>query len=179
MTISLSKNILAKFENSLTRSILEYELISIASGADLTSFTKSHAEADKKVLLHSYQSTFRGCNKLEVIALPGFVDFSDETILADFQAKAKWHAVKSLDHPLMRLAYHLLSLVRGHFHKLGKTYVPFILCQVYFELQEKALMEKLLQIAASQQQQCQVHSSGSTIKAMILAKWLPYLIHWS
>ena len=89
MTISLSKNILAKFENSLTRSILEYELISIANGADLTSFTKRHAEADKKILLHSYQSTFRGCNKLEETALPGFVDFSDETILADFQAKAK------------------------------------------------------------------------------------------
>ena len=71
----------------------------------------------------------------------------------------------------MRLAYHLLSYVQGHFHKLGKMYVPVMLCQLYFEFQKKkALMEKLLQIKAAQQHQCQMHSLGSSIKALILAK---------
>ena len=99
MTICLSKNILVKFENPFTRSVVECELISISNGPDLTNFTKSHEGADTKTLT----------KLLKVAALPDFVDFSDETILADFQAKAKLHAVKSLDHPLMRLAYHLLS----------------------------------------------------------------------
>ena len=109
MTIYLSKNILDKFENSFIRSVVGYELIFISNSPDLTSFTKSHEEADTKILLHSYQATFRGCNKLEVAALPGFVDFSNETVLADFQAEAKLHAVKSLNHPLMTLAKYILS----------------------------------------------------------------------
>ena len=84
LTIYLSKNILTKFQNSFTRSFVEYEQISTSNGLDLTSFSNSHEEADTKNLSHSLQATLCGCNRLEVAALPGFVPFLDQTFLVDF-----------------------------------------------------------------------------------------------
>ena len=114
--LPFSANILAKFENSFTRSVVAYELISISNGLDLTSFSKSHEE---EIQRSSYTPT-----RQHVMAATSwswqhyqvFVHFSDQTMQADFHAKGTWHAKKSLDHPPLMLANHLLSWVQGHFH---------------------------------------------------------------